>query len=165
MKHTYYKLLILITVLLVGVQSPANTVYQTENFMELQVPFHHNIKTNNCISDIYVPSNDGYIGRKNTCNNISILSIIDRKKHLRKSTLMYSDYMYTGSNYSSNVQPINNNTNSGPRRVGGHDYDPDPFMGEPTPIGDFPISLLVFIIIFYVMYKQKHDIKQVKFKK
>ena len=160
MIRAYYKILIVFAVMLVGVNSPANAVYQNENVMELQVPMQNNFIMRNRQVNTNVPVSTEFTRYSNntTSMNIPIISFDrNRKRLFGTSTFGYSDYMAIGSNYSSNVTPTESNSGcNGPKRVGGNVYDPDPYLGVPTPIGDVSIFMLMFASLLYVSLKRIH---------
>lgn len=65
--------------------------------------------------------------------------------------------MRSGSTYASNTTRDLNGGGapSGPRRVGGDEHDPDPFMGEPVPVGDLPIYLLGLLTAVYAFIRRR----------
>ena len=75
-----------------------------------------------------------------------------RRTWTRDGLFTADNFMSSGSAYASNVELNSGSAGGGPRRVGGNDHDPDPFMGEPVPLGDAPFVLIALLLAGYVLY-------------
>ncbi len=73
-----------------------------------------------------------------------------RRSWTRNNFFTADNLMSSGSAYASNVE-LNSGSAGGPRRVGGNDHDPDPFMGEPVPMGEMPVVLMALLAALYVL--------------
>lgn len=85
---------------------------------------------------------------------ISFFSSKDSKKRswARDNFRQAEGLMRSGSTYASTSAADLNSGGapSGPRRVSGDQNDPDPFMGEPVPVGETPYVLLALMMALYV---------------
>jgi len=83
----------------------------------------------------------------------------NRRSWTRDNLLQTDGLMSSGSRYASSgstAQELNGSAgSSGPRRVGGDDHDPDPFMGEPVPVGSTPYILLAMMAAVYVVIRKR----------
>ncbi len=90
---------------------------------------------------------------------ISFFSSRDSKKRAwtKDNMLTASNLMNSGSRYASGTSATELNgggatASSGPRRVGGNDHDPDPFMGEPVPVGQTPFIWMALMAVAYAVF-------------
>lgn len=110
-----------------------------------------------------VPMQSGYgyqYGMRSTSSRsqFGVISLLSkdskygrRRTWTRDGLFTADNFMSSGSAYASNVE-LNSGSAGGPRRVGGNDHDPDPFMGEPVPLGDAPFVLIALLLAGYVLY-------------
>ena len=121
---------------------------------------------------VYSPAGQQFAGRTSTARGqvsiFSYLSSRDSKKKggfnrtwTRDNLLQTGSFMNSGSRLSAASGDNNGGSttvtttySSGPRRVNGEEEDdPDPFMGNVTPVGETPFFLLALLALGYIAFR------------